>query len=109
MTVSVDFRDISQVEKVTAEIRGLISNGSFPHDMTAEIEDAYKALGREIPVAVRSSSAVPQLGVSSFPGQMDTFYHVSGLEDVLKHIKFCWASLWTARAASNRWNLLPNE
>ncbi|UCF57580.1 MAG: hypothetical protein JSW15_03695 [Deltaproteobacteria bacterium] len=100
----VDFRDLPQVEQVTAEIRALISNGKIPDDMISEIGDSYDKLGKDVAVAVRSSSAVPQIGISSFPGQMDTFYNIVGLEEVLNHIKLCWASFWTARAASDRWN-----
>ena len=35
---------------------------------------------------------------------MDTFYNIRGLDQLLEYIKLCWTSVWTARAAANRWN-----
>ena len=53
-------------------------------------------------MAVRSSVAVKDTEISSFPGMMDTFHYLKGEEEVLSHIRQCWASLWTMRAAMNR-------
>ncbi|MBQ75363.1 MAG: hypothetical protein CMQ20_10135, partial [Gammaproteobacteria bacterium] len=100
----IDFEDPEHVDKVTAEIRALISIAAVPNGIATEIESAYRVLGDNLSVAVRSSSAVPDLGVSSFPGQMDTFYHVTGMPGVFRHLKLCWASFWTARAAASRWS-----
>jgi pyruvate,water dikinase len=33
---------------------------------------------------------------------MDTFHYIKGDEEIVRHIRMCWASLWTARAAYNR-------
>jgi len=104
MINGTNFGDFKQVENVTSEIRDLICNGEVPEDIAQAVGEAYLTLGEDVSVAVRSSSAVTDLGLSSFPGQMDTFYFIRGIEDVLNHIKLCWASLWNARAVSNRWN-----
>ncbi len=99
----LDFADHAEVERTTAEIRHWIGEAEIPRATGAEIGEAYGSLGGG-KVAVRSSSAVPGLGVSSFPGQMDTFYNVEGTIELLHKVRQCWASLWTARAAANRWN-----
>jgi pyruvate,water dikinase len=104
MIAEVDFRVHQQVEEVTARIRDLISNAPIPDEIASRISDAYNTMKEGTPVAVRSSSMVPNLGKSSFPGQMDTFFDVVGLEDILTRVKMCWASLWTLRATVDRWN-----
>jgi pyruvate,water dikinase len=53
-------------------------------------------------VAVRSSVAVKGSQISSFPGMMDTFHYLRGEEEIIAHIKKCWASLWTSRAVYAR-------
>jgi len=104
LVAEVDFRELQQVEEVSSRIRHLISNAPIPDEIVSGIRDAYNTMKKDTPVAVRSSSMVPGLGKSSFPGQMDTFYDVVGLSEILTNVKMCWASLWTARAVADRWN-----
>jgi phosphohistidine swiveling domain-containing protein len=104
IVAAIDFGDHVQVAAETERIRELLTAAPIPSVLIDEIRVAYARLGDEPLVAVRSSSAVPNLAVSSFPGMMDTFYDILGLEKVLQHVKLCWGSLWTARAAANRWN-----
>lgn len=100
----VDCNNHQQVAEQTARIRELVANGKLPDEIAREISEAYREMGENVRVAVRSSSAVLHGGSSSFPGQMDTFFDVLGPEEVLRTVKRCWASLWTARATANRWN-----
>tara|TARA_B100001964_G_scaffold202945_1_gene231623 strand:+ start:6075 stop:8705 length:2631 start_codon:yes stop_codon:yes gene_type:complete len=104
MASTIDFEDPEHLDTVTTTIREMITTATIPNLMATEIENAYMALGDNTLVAVRSSSAVPDLGVSSFPGQMDTFYHIAGRQAILQNLKLCWASFWTARAAASRWS-----
>jgi phosphohistidine swiveling domain-containing protein len=104
MAAELDFSDPERLTEDTARIRSLIVNADIPPAMAREIAEAYRALGDHAQVAVRSSLAVPDLGVSSFPGQLDTFYNVCGVDELLGKVKLCWSSLWTARAAASRWN-----
>jgi pyruvate,water dikinase len=55
-------------------------------------------------VAVRSSATAEDLPEASFAGQQDTYLEISGVNEVIKHVKMCWASLWTARAIYYREN-----
>src|SRR5690606_41112846 len=41
---------------------------------------------------------------ASFAGQQDTYLHIRGFDELLNHIRKCWASLWTARAIYYRQN-----
>lgn len=104
LVAEIDFTQNQQVEELTTKIRELILNAPIPDEIVSGIGDAYNTMKKDTPVAVRSSSMVPGLGKSSFPGQMDTFYDVVGLPEILSKVKMCWASLWTARAAGDRWN-----
>jgi len=63
---------------------------------------AYAELtnGGETAVAVRSSATAEDLPTASFAGQQDSFLNVQGEAALLKTVKHCWASLWTARAIS---------
>ena len=49
-------------------------------------------------MAVRSSAVSEDLEQASFAGQQATFLNVKGEKDLLKYIKECWASFYTARA-----------
>src|SRR5690606_31794863 len=49
-------------------------------------------------VAVRSSATAEDLPDASFAGQQETYLNVKGEAHLLKKVKECWASLFTARA-----------
>jgi pyruvate,water dikinase len=100
----LDFEDLHGLETATAEIRAMISAARIPDDLEREIGERYRALVSDANryVAVRSSVAVKDSPISSFPGMMDTYHYVLGEPDLFEKIRECWASLWTARAAFAR-------
>jgi Phosphoenolpyruvate synthase/pyruvate phosphate dikinase len=100
----LDFEDLNALEAQTAGVRGMIAAAPIPADLEAEIRERYRALvsAENRFVAVRSSVAVKDSPISSFPGMMDTYHYVLGEPDLLEKIRECWASLWTARAAFAR-------
>jgi len=53
-------------------------------------------------VAVRSSAVSEDGHAASFAGQYETYLGVSGVEDVLLHIRRCWASGFSAPALAYR-------
>jgi pyruvate,water dikinase len=65
------------------------------------IATAYRSLG-EGSVAVRSSATAEDGVVSSFAGQQETFLGIEGVEDLLRAIAACWASLAGERAIAYR-------
>lgn len=101
-----DYEDYDGMEEKTARIRELIASARIPRDLEAEIRQGIETLGgasgEEPFVAVRSSVAVRESTVSSFPGMMDTFHFLKGEAEIVEYIRKCWASLWTARAAMRR-------
>ena len=104
IAAGVDFHDLKDVEEKTSRIREIMSIAQIPAEVEREIREAYKELqGEEVEVplvAVRSSVSTRDISRSSFPGQMDTFHNVRGIEEVLGTIRECWASVWSARGAS---------
>ncbi|MBC8177582.1 MAG: hypothetical protein ISR61_10500 [Desulfobacteraceae bacterium] len=101
-----DYEDFGEMDDKTAKIRDLIANAEIPDDLYKEICGAIKILNtpEQSFVAVRSSVAVKDSSVSSFPGMMDTYHYLKGEAEIVEHIRKCWASLWTSRATFNRYH-----
>jgi pyruvate,water dikinase len=101
----IDYEDFKDLEKKTGTIRSLIESAEMPPEIQEEIIKNYAGLVENEPepyVAVRSSVAVRESPISSFPGMMDTYYYLRGAQTILENVKRCWASVWSARAASTR-------
>lgn len=99
-----NYDDFSVMDEKTNEIRGLIQDAEIPVDMLQELKQAIDLItenGKHF-VAVRSSVAVKDSPISSFPGMMDTYHYLKERDEILFNIKKCWASLWTARAVFSR-------
>jgi rifampicin phosphotransferase len=88
-----------------AGARELLRSARIPDDVAAAVTAAYRALGDDLPVAVRSSATAEDLPTASFAGQQDTYLNVVGTDAVLDAVRRCWASLWTDRAVAYRADL----
>lgn len=103
---AISFDNVRDLEEKTGLIRSLIIDAQIPKQLEQEIIDKYQELqslsGEELLVAVRSSVAVKGTSISSFPGMMDTFHYIRGIDHVLQCVKKCWASVWTSRATFAR-------
>ncbi|TLN23786.1 phosphoenolpyruvate synthase, partial [bacterium] len=90
-------------------IAALFASASLPAELEDAVRQAYFALGSP-PVAVRSSATAEDLPEMSFAGQQDTYLNVVGADALLRAVRDCWASLWTARAIAYRArNRVPHE
>jgi len=99
--------DVRNEEKYSRRIRQLIEETPIAAAVEEAICAAYEALcqrvgQRDVPVAVRSSATAEDLPGYSFAGQQDTYLWVTGAEAVVRHVRKCWSSLYTARAISYR-------
>jgi pyruvate, water dikinase len=104
---TINYEDFQDLEDKTEQIRELILNATMPAEIENEIVEQYAKLskGGEGPfVAVRSSVAVKDSPISSFPGMMDTFHYIRGKKNVVEKVRECWASVWSGRAAFARHN-----
>jgi phosphohistidine swiveling domain-containing protein len=90
------------------ESTALFAQAEMPADLEAEIIAAYRELNSlagcddELAVAVRSSATAEDQADASFAGQQDTMLNVRGEINLLRAVKQCWASLWSARAVAYR-------
>jgi pyruvate,water dikinase len=98
--------DVGSQAAIAQQIRDLITARPMPADVSAAIRAGYHALcarvGRDVPVAVRSSGTAEDLPEASFAGQGDTYLWTVGIDAVIDRVKHCWASLFTARAIAYR-------
>jgi hypothetical protein len=71
-------------------------------EVAEAIATAYARLGDDVPVAVRSSAIAEDSADASFAGQQDTYLWVVGEDEVIEHVKRCWASIWSDRSIAYR-------
>jgi pyruvate,water dikinase len=104
IAATLNVEDYADLEKKTETIRNMIISAPIPPEITSEITAKYNLLkpGEQPFVAVRSSVAMKDSAISSFPGLMDTFHYIKGADTVIEKVRECWASVWSARAAFTR-------
>ncbi len=95
--VNVDVEESSALAAAATRAQELILETPFPDAVHTEVLEAYRELGENAFVAVRSSATAEDLPDASFAGQQDTYLNVTE-EDLLTKIRQCWASLFTQRA-----------
>jgi|TARA_B100000809_G_scaffold185999_1_gene184175 phosphohistidine swiveling domain-containing protein len=89
-------------EPASAAIQKLITSCEISEAIASQLRQAYASLGSDPAVAVRSSANAEDLPGLSFAGQQETYLNVKGGNALLKAVRNCWASLWTAQAISYR-------
>jgi pyruvate, water dikinase len=107
---------------VSARARELVEGQPLPAALAAAVGAAHERLerraraavadasagsarpdaGAALRVAVRSSAVSEDGAGASFAGQYETYLGVSGIADVLGHIRKCWASGYSAHALEYR-------
>lgn len=94
--------DRREIGELSAEIRRSVEEVALPADLEAAVTAAVLRPGEGTAWAVRSSATAEDLPTASFAGQLDTYLNVIGAAAVLRHLKLCWASLFTDRAVTYR-------
>jgi pyruvate,water dikinase len=93
---------------LAARARELVESQPLPSWLADAVAGAHARLaertgrGAGLRVAVRSSAVSEDGHAASFAGQYETYLGVSGVDDVLLHIRRCWASGFSAHALSYR-------
>lgn len=85
-----------------AELRRIITALPMPDDLAAAISSALVGFGEGAAHAVRSSATAEDAHAASFAGLHETYLNVVGRAAILRHIRRCWASLFTERAVVYR-------
>lgn len=96
-----------ELPELARRARELVESQPLPSWLQDAVAAAHGRLaartGREAPrVAVRSSAVSEDGHAASFAGQYETYLGVSGVDDVLAHIRKCWASGFSAHALAYR-------
>lgn len=82
--------------------RGDATSVSMPRDVADAIADALTRHGVDRAYAVRSSATAEDLATASFAGQFESYLDVSGIDDVIEHVRRCWSSYTAPHAARYR-------
>ncbi|MDK2861723.1 MAG: pyruvate, water dikinase [Thermodesulfobacterium sp.] len=102
----LDTHDVLDLQKRGKKIRTLLLKAKMPEKLEAAIRESYaeleKRYGKNTDVAVRSSATAEDLPDASFAGQQETFLNIRGVDNVVKYVQKCFASLFTDRAISYR-------
>lgn len=94
--------DRAQIGEVSKKIREVIMAVQIPTDVVEAVTHYLSRFGNEHAYAVRSSATAEDLPYASFAGQQDTYLNIIGKEAILRHVRKCWASLFTERAIMYR-------
>ena len=79
-------------------IQNMFLNTPLPKELNSDLSDAVNTAFRTKAVVVRSSSLQEDSAKASFAGLHESYVNVKGTEDIIKHIKLVWASLWSDAA-----------
>lgn len=92
--------DVASLESVSEEIHAMIESARIPDDLLFEVVKNFILL--EAPhVAVRSSATSEDAIAASWAGQLESYLNTTE-RTMLKHMRRCWASLFTPRAIAYR-------
>ena len=102
----LDVKNIPLLKRKAEQVRALILRTPFSAELQEAITEAYLEMcstyGDNVSVAARSSATAEDLPDASFAGQQDTYLNVNSVQDVIKSVHRCFASLFTDRAISYR-------
>ncbi|MBU0536743.1 MAG: phosphoenolpyruvate synthase, partial [Nanoarchaeota archaeon] len=103
--------DMQNLAERGHKVRHIIRNAEFPQDLKDAILKSYRDLcgaynknRKDVDVAVRSSATAEDLPDASFAGQQETYLNIRGDEAIIDACKKCFASLFTNRAISYRFD-----
>lgn len=94
--------DTARFGDMCAAMKALVLKAGMPDDVREWIVAAYRAMGPDCFVAVRSSATGEDGADASFAGMNETFTNVRGEDDLIEAVLNCWASLFGPRVVSYR-------
>jgi pyruvate,water dikinase len=99
---AVDAEQPDSLQRAASELRDLVRRTPIPQALQQELLAQYKALGKNVRVAVRSSATSEDTAGFSFAGMHETFTNVQGDAELLESVKRCWMSVWGERVIAYR-------
>ena len=98
--------DTGELHRLADRARDVVLAQPLPATLqdriAASLDELAGTVGGDLSVSVRSSATAEDLPSASFAGIYETYLGVRGVEEVLRDVKRCWASSWTARAIAYR-------
>ena len=94
--------DRDSIGSISSQLREIVNDTAVPDDVERAIIDAVTQFGEQVAYAVRSSATAEDLPTASFAGQQDTFLNIEGRSGIVRHVRMCWASLFSERAVTYR-------
>jgi pyruvate,water dikinase len=99
---ALDVDDPDALRRTSDSIQTLVREAAIPDDVRTDVLAAYARLsdrgtGGDELVAVRSSGTVEDTAQFSFAGMFQSTLNVRGGDAVIRAVKDCWASGFTAR------------
>ncbi len=103
---SLDPDDLAAVTACSKAVRARLEDAELPPDVLAELSAAHEVLcgmagtsaGGALAVAVRSSATTEDAADASFAGLQDTYLWVKDLDETLRKVRSCWASLYSVES-----------
>ncbi len=99
---STDADSPDQLASASAELKRMIHEAGIAPEVKEAILSAYRRLGGDGLVAVRSSATAEDTAGTSFAGMHETFTNVRGEDELLEKVLACWESLYGQRVVSYR-------
>lgn len=99
---TLDASDPDMLRERSHELRELVCKAGVFDELREELVKAYRELGPDVRVAVRSSATMEDTAGTSFAGMHQTFTNISGVESLLERIVDCWCSLFGERVVAYR-------
>ena len=97
--------NLEKIAETSAAVRARIESTTLPLDLVESIRQHYFQLAASADdgdpsdhVAIRSSATSEDSAETSFAGLQDTYLWVRGAEQVLEHVRKCWASLYSVES-----------
>jgi pyruvate,water dikinase len=94
--------DPGRFDEMCAKMKALVLQAGMAADVRDRILEAYRAMGADSFVAVRSSATGEDGADASFAGMNETFTNVRGEQDLIEKVGQCWASLFGPRVVAYR-------
>ncbi|HUC38964.1 MAG TPA: PEP/pyruvate-binding domain-containing protein [Candidatus Acidoferrum sp.] len=96
----VDGNSVKSIEKASKSIKSAILKAEIPDNIKVQIAERFKELKSTF-VAVRSSATAEDSAATSWAGQLETYLNTTP-KTLMSNVKRCWASLYSTRAISYR-------
>ncbi|MBT8359207.1 MAG: hypothetical protein KJO61_15735, partial [Deltaproteobacteria bacterium] len=87
-----------EIWDISLRIRNLFLTTPIPKNIRRSLSELLSRHYGKNPVAIRSSAPGEDDESTSFAGLHDSYLNVSGTDEILKHIKMVWSSLYSDAA-----------